>query len=82
MACLSLSCAWFSALKFFLRKLGELAVCLALLTQLAAMAQDSGTGSQTDTTSSTQESAIQRVEIVARQGSTELRRAASVAKQI
>ena len=82
MACLSLSCAWFSALKFFLRKLGELAVCLALLTQLAAMAQDSGTGSQTDATSSTQESAIQRVEIVARQGSTELRRAASVAKQI
>ena len=82
MACLSLSCAWFSALKFFLRKLGGLAVCLALLTQWAAMAQDSGTGSQTDATSSAQESAIQRVEIVARQGSTELRRAASVAKQI
>lgn len=39
-------------------------------------------GGQSDSASGTQPSVIQRVEIVAKQGSTELRRAASVAKQI
>jgi len=49
---------------------------------LGAMAQDAGMGAQTEPASGTQPSVIQRVEIVAKQGSTELRRAASVAKQI
>jgi len=45
-------------------------------------AQEAGPGGQAESTSSTQPSVKQNVEIVARQGSTELRRAASVAKQI
>jgi hypothetical protein len=53
-----------------------------LLNHFGVMAQDNSAGSQADATSGSQESTIQRVEIVARQGSTELRRAASVAKQI
>ncbi|NBQ47733.1 MAG: Plug domain-containing protein, partial [Sphingobacteriia bacterium] len=57
-------------------------VSVALLSQFGAMAQDTGVGNQAETSSGPQQSTIQRVEIVARQGSTELRRAASVAKQI
>ncbi|MFY8087997.1 MAG: hypothetical protein ACOVOG_12315, partial [Rubrivivax sp.] len=55
------------------------AACLLTLTS-AALAQDAGSGApegnQREATSA------QRVEIVARQSATDLRRAASVAKQI
>lgn len=60
----------------------SLAVVCWLCVPLGALAQDAAMGGQTETTSGTQPSVVQRVEIVARQGSTELRRAASVAKQI
>ena len=59
-----------------------MAVLCSLTMPLGAMAQDAGMGAQTEPASGTQPSVIQRVEIVAKQGSTELRRAASVAKQI
>ena len=59
-----------------------LAVLLALHSPLSALAQDAGLGGQSEPASGAQPSVIQRVEIVAKQGSTELRRAASVAKQI
>ena len=49
---------------------------------LGVFAQDIGAGSPAEPGVSAQPSVIQRVEIVARQGSTELRRAASFAKQI
>ena len=49
---------------------------------LGVFAQDVGVGSPAEPGVSAQSSVIQRVEIVARQGSTELRRAASFAKQI
>lgn len=49
---------------------------------LLAQAQDAGPGAPGDTSAAPQPSSVQRVEIAARQGSTELRRAASVAKQI
>ena len=56
---------------------------LALLcAQLGAYAQDAGVAGQSETSSGNQPTVIQRVEIVGKQGSTELRRAASVAKQI
>ena len=48
---------------------------------LSVLAQDSGPGSQSDA-GPPQPSSRQQVEIAARQGSTELRRAASVAKQV
>jgi outer membrane receptor for ferrienterochelin and colicins len=58
----------------------------AALTLLAAppavFGQDAGPGGQGEATPSQQPSTTQRVEITARMGSTELRRAASVAKQI
>lgn len=54
----------------------------ALTTPISVWAQDSSVGGQSETTTAPQTSVIQRVEIVGRQGSTELRRAASVAKQI
>ena len=54
----------------------------ALTAPISVWAQDSSVGGQTETTTAPQTSVIQRVEIVGRQGSTELRRAASVAKQI
>jgi iron complex outermembrane receptor protein len=54
----------------------------ALTAPLGIWAQDSSVGGQAEPSSSPQTSVIQRVEIVGRQGSTELRRAASVAKQI
>jgi iron complex outermembrane receptor protein len=53
----------------------------SLCLPLGVWAQDTSVGVQAES-SSTQPSVIQRVEIVGRQGSTELRRAASVAKQI
>ena len=49
---------------------------------IGVFAQDVGVGSPAEPGVSAQPSVIQRVEIVARQGSTELRRAASFAKQI
>jgi len=52
------------------------------LLPLGVFAQDVGVGSPAEPGVSAQPSVIQRVEIVARQGSTELRRAASFAKQI
>ena len=55
---------------------------LLLFSPLCALAQDVGVGSPAEPSGSAQPSVIQRVEIVARQGSTELRRAASFAKQI
>ena len=90
MAFISTSCAWFDARSTHLlghRKLphsflASSLVSVGLLTQFGAMAQDSSVGNQAETSSGPQQSTIQRVEIVARQGSTELRRAASVAKQI
>lgn len=57
-------------------------ITLVLLAPLSVSAQDAGIGTPTEPTGSPQPSVIQRVEIVARQGSTELRRAASFAKQI
>lgn len=59
-----------------------IAVLLALSSPLTGLAQDAGLGGQSEPVSGAQPSVIQRVEIVAKQGSTELRRAASVAKQI
>jgi len=55
---------------------------LMLLAPLGVFAQDNSVGSPAESSGSGQTSVIQRVEIVARQGSTELRRAASFAKQI
>ena len=55
---------------------------LMLLAPLGVFAQDVSVGSPTESSGSGQISVIQRVEIVARQGSTELRRAASFAIQI
>ena len=76
------SCAWFRALPFVQHRPNKMLVSVALLTQLGVMAQDSSVGNQAEPATAPQQSTIQRVEIVARQGSTELRRAASVAKQI
>jgi iron complex outermembrane receptor protein len=53
-----------------------------LSAPLSVWAQDSSVGGQAEPSATPQTSVIQRVEIVGRQGSTELRRAASVAKQI
>jgi outer membrane receptor for ferrienterochelin and colicins len=55
---------------------------LMLLAPLGVFAQDVSVGSPAESSGSGQTSVIQRVEIVARQGSTELRRAASFAKQV
>jgi len=57
-------------------------ITLVFFLPLGVFAQDIGAGSPTEPGVSAQPSVIQRVEIVARQGSTELRRAASFAKQI
>ena len=58
-------------------------MAFALLTaSMSIWAQDSSVSGQTELGTAPQSSVIQRVEIVGRQGSTELRRAASVAKQI
>ena len=59
------------------------AAALALLAgPLAAGAQDAGPGGQSEPAAGSQPSVTQRVEIAARMGSTELRRAANIAKQI
>ncbi|GCL64837.1 hypothetical protein AQPW35_39180 [Rubrivivax pictus] len=61
----------------------RLAAALALSTApLCALAQDAGPGGAAEPAPGQQPSSVQRVEIAARQGSTELRRAASIAKQI
>ena len=65
--------------QFYLAKWMALA---ALTAPMGIWAQDSSVGGQAETSTAPQSSVIQRVEIVGRQGSTELRRAASVAKQI
>lgn len=57
-------------------------ITLVFLAPLGVSAQDAAIGTPTEPTGNPQPSVIQRVEIVARQGSTELRRAASFAKQI
>ena len=82
MAFNSTSCARLREPPFIQHSPSKLLVSVALLTQLGVMAQDSSVGNQAEPSSTSQQSTIQRVEIVARQGSTELRRAASVAKQI
>ena len=73
---------WPRATTVFRPALSKLAMAMVLITQLAAEAQDSSIVNQAESVSAPQQNTIQRVEIVARQGSTELRRAASVAKQI
>ena len=82
MSFLTPTCASLSVPSVLQRSPAKLVVGLMLLNHFGVMAQDNSAGSQADATSGSQESTIQRVEIVARQGSTELRRAASVAKQI
>ena len=62
--------------------LAQAAALAVLAAPLATMAQDAGPGGQAEPASGPQPSVTQRVEIAARQGSTELRRAANVAKQI
>ena len=64
-----------------MRPTAQAALLLSLCAPLFAIGQDA-VGVQTEPGTGNQPSVIQRVEIVARQGSTELRRAASVAKQI
>jgi iron complex outermembrane receptor protein len=66
---------------FPMRPTAQAALLLSLCAPLFAIGQDA-VGVQTEPGTGNQPSVIQRVEIVARQGSTELRRAASVAKQI
>lgn len=79
---LSLFGPWPRALNAIQHILGQPMVLLAIALPCGAWAQDSGVGGQADTGSGSQQSTVQRVEIVARQGSTDLRRSASVAKQI
>lgn len=64
-----------------MRPTAQAALLLSLCAPMIAIGQDA-VGVQTEPGTGNQPSVIQRVEIVARQGSTELRRAASVAKQI
>ena len=66
----------------YIRHMNFILITLVLLLPLCALAQDSGIGTPAEPTGGPQPSVIQRVEIVARQGSTELRRAASFAKQV
>ncbi|MEY3474264.1 MAG: Vitamin transporter BtuB, partial [Pseudomonadota bacterium] len=65
----------------FFRSRARSATLAALASPLGVLAQDAGPGGQAET-SGPQPSVTQRVEIAARLGSTELRRAANVAKQI
>ena len=62
--------------------MNRLLITWVFFLPLGVFAQDVGVGSPAEPGVSAQPSVIQRVEIVARQGSTELRRAASFAKQI
>lgn len=66
---------------FSMRPTAQTALLLSLCAPMFAIGQDA-VGVQTEPGTGNQPSVIQRVEIVAKQGSTELRRAASVAKQI
>jgi len=65
-----------------LAPLATAAAWAVLAAPLTTLAQDAGPSGQAESPSGPQPSVTQRVEIAARQGSTELRRAASVAKQI
>lgn len=58
------------------------AMSTLLVVSPGALSQEAGPGTPSEASSTTQPSVKQNVEIVARQGSTELRRAASVAKQV
>ena len=85
MNCPSSTCAWHKICPISQHKptkLTDLFGALVLLSPFAVFAQDVSVGSPAESSGSPQTSVIQRVEIVARQGSTELRRAASFAKQI
>ena len=82
MKSLSIHDAWRNPIGMIPRQPVTWMALAALTAPISVWAQDSSVGGQTETTTAPQTSVIQRVEIVGRQGSTELRRAASVAKQI
>lgn len=65
-----------------LHALARAAALAVLAAPMGAMAQDAGPSGQSEPASGAQPTVTQRVEIAGRLGSTELRRAASVAKQI
>ena len=79
---LPLYCSLPRALHVIQHSLGKSMVLPAIVFSCSALAQDSSVGGQSEAGSGSQQSTLQRVEIVARQGSTDLRRSASVAKQI
>ena len=64
------------------RPLAQAAVLALIGAPLLAAAQQAGPDSGAETPTSREGGSVQRVEIAGRQGATELRRAASVAKQI
>ena len=82
MKSLSIYDAWRNSIGMFPREPAKWMVFALLAASMSIWAQDSSVGGQTELSTAPQSSVIQRVEIVGRQGSTELRRAASVAKQI
>ena len=82
MKSLSIHDAWPDTIGMIPRQPVTWMALAALTAPISVWAQDSSVGGQSETTTAPQTSVIQRVEIVGRQGSTELRRAASVAKQI
>ena len=82
MKSLSIHDAWRDPIGMIPRQPVTWMALAALTASISVWAQDSSIGGQAETTTAPQPSVIQRVEIVGRQGSTELRRAASVAKQI
>ncbi|MCX7261978.1 MAG: TonB-dependent receptor [Burkholderiales bacterium] len=82
MKSLSTHDAWLDPIGMITRQPATWMALAALTAPISVWAQDSSIGGQAETTTAPQPSVIQRVEIVGRQGSTELRRAASVAKQI
>ena len=82
MKSLSIHDAWRDPIGMIPRQPVTWMALAALTAPISVWAQDSSIGGQAETTTAPQPSVIQRVEIVGRQGSTELRRAASVAKQI
>jgi len=79
---LSIHDAWRNSTGMFSRQPAKWMAFALLTASMSIWAQDSSVGGQTELSTAPQSSVIQRVEIVGRQGSTELRRAASVAKQI
>ena len=79
---LPLYCSLPRALHVIQHSLGKSMVLPAIVFSCSALAQDSSVGGQSEAGSGSQQSTLQRVEMVARQGSTDLRRSASVAKQI